>query len=313
MRSKSAVAAAVMLLVLLLASSTALSIGALGTAPPPGANAAVCCQPTPTPVRRITVDLSLERQTGWTGGKSVDGKIVVTNKWGVVDASKVVVDVELTWPSFVTLTKISGCNEGWANNICSVSDLNNSYTNVGEGDDVSYVEVEGTHTISAVFSMTGTRSDRGRIAATGTDTRSYNFNSDDSTGYEEIDPSASYIPHPEDLRADSDPFRLITPKVTLKPTVAKPGDVIYASASGLPPGTRAVLAWSAGVSRSQKITLGKKDTRIRVPLLLFPRDDVGWRDAELRSADGRFGTIAIPDAMLVVPPPVAASSFLGRW
>nr|WSX76366.1 HYR domain-containing protein [Streptomyces sp. NBC_00899] len=105
------------------------------------------------------------------------------------------------------------------------------------------------------------------------------------------------------------PIRVLQPKLTVTPTVARPGDVVVVRGTDFPPGTAVPLSWSRGITARTDPALVAPDGTFAAQVLILPRDVLGARN--VRSAPTRYDP-PVPAPVLVVQQTVQPPDFAAR-
>lgn len=92
---------------------------------------------------------------------------------------------------------------------------------------------------------------------------------------------ASVTGSPRDpRRADntgSAPLRVLQPKLTVSPAVARPGDVVLARGEDFPPGRTVALSWSQGITPAQSAVRVGRDGTFEAQVPVLRKDQLGPR------------------------------------
>lgn len=118
-------------------------------------------------------------------------------------------------------------------------------------------------------------------------------------------------PQPADDVASAD-VEVRSPRLDVQPPVIRPGGVVFVAGEWFPPTVDVRLSWSQGVMSSPGPYTTDAEGRFATPLLVLADSLVAPRDllADDVATPGEFGQVAEP--VLIVPPSVAAPSFLFR-
>jgi Tol biopolymer transport system component len=226
--------------------------------------------------RNVEVTLTLDRPTGWTGGRPVRATITVTNV-GTRPASGI--RVEVTLPGFLAFPGTDGC----AGTSCTTTSLDPDQSRVFTPELDMPPPIAVTTSTQVIPELKG-----------------------DVTVEVTVD---SIDEKPEDDIASRE-LTVLQPRVWLSPEVVKPGDVVLAVLEDLPPG-EVELRWSRGVIDAATAT--PVGGRLSWPGVIVRRDQLGQRELVVTSPDELFGDIRAP--LLVVPRPAdagAEESLIGR-
>jgi len=101
------------------------------------------------------------------------------------------------------------------------------------------------------------------------------------------------------------------PHVVLTPTVARPGEVVFAVGADFPAGEAVNLAWSRGlINLSEPVVL--PDGTWTMPIVVLRDTQLAGRDLQVRNGQPSpaYGDVTAP--LLVVPTSVDAPTFLFR-
>ncbi|WP_243075124.1 choice-of-anchor L domain-containing protein [Microbacterium sp. SS28] len=118
---------------------------------------------------------------------------------------------------------------------------------------------------------------------------------------------------PDWIGADSVRVRVLQPKATIVPGVARPGDVVTVFLEDFPPGASLTMAWSTWPELTVAERILPADVTIgQQRLLIVRRAALGVRGLIVTSTDGRFGTLDPARELLVVPRSTVADELVGR-
>ncbi|MEU1302537.1 HYR domain-containing protein [Streptomyces shenzhenensis] len=73
------------------------------------------------------------------------------------------------------------------------------------------------------------------------------------------------------------PLRVLQPKLTVTPTVARPGDVVLARGEDFPPGRTIALTWSRGITAAQSTVRVGRDGAFEAQVPVLRKDQLGPR------------------------------------
>ncbi|HEX5857339.1 MAG TPA: hypothetical protein VFY91_04445 [Microbacterium sp.] len=322
---------------------------------------------------RITVDLTIDRDTGWTGGQPVTATATITHEGAIPgELPGMTVDLILDWPGFLTPLSIGGCDSVLAGGVCRVNDLGvvtsskqltlrfsmpgvepfraspTAYPKAGDirvsGVALSYLappptplppadpcaaptpDPTGVPTPSPSSSATPTSTPSPTPACSPTPTPTGTpSQSPTPTVTPDPTPTLAAIPvpaeppdlvevplPPEWIGADSVGVRVIQPKVTIVPGVARPGGVVTVYLEDFPPLAALTMGWTAGSGSPAALTL-KPDVAItQHRMLIFRRELLGERGLVVTSTDGSFGNLQPGARLRVVPRSTVADELVGR-
>ncbi|UOE43829.1 hypothetical protein [Agromyces larvae] len=298
----------------------------------------------------ITVDLVLDRGTGYTGGQPLTATATITRgaAGGVLPGLQA--DLRFTWPGFITKTIDTGCAPWTAPDTCTITGLD---------------APGSTAQVKLVFSMpppsppvpavaprtgdvvvAGLRLEFDAPPPTPLPDPEPGADPDwppdgcyiDDSGlcvcdnpYEECgeppappdpDPAPQPDPEPVDgtlptgwIAGDREPFTLLQPAVFVAPSVSTPGEAVGAFASSLPPGARITLLWKGGGSADLPgvvRVLDAAQTSARLPVFVRRWQVDGVRTLVMHSVDGLFGDIEASNQLLIAPRSAMAPDLVGR-
>ncbi|MFL4908285.1 HYR domain-containing protein [Streptomyces sp. MMS24-I2-30] len=123
---------------------------------------------------------------------------------------------------------------------------------------------------------------------------------------------ASVTGSPRDPRntnnTDTARFRVLQPKLTVTPQVARPGDVVVARGKDFPPGRTVALSWNPGITAAQSAVRVGPDGTFEAQVLVLRKDQTGPRT--LRAQVRGLGRLTKP--VLVVQHSLQPPDFAGR-
>ncbi|MFB7497228.1 HYR domain-containing protein [Streptomyces sp. NPDC056161] len=123
---------------------------------------------------------------------------------------------------------------------------------------------------------------------------------------------ASVTGSPRDPRnannTDTARFRVLQPKLTVTPQVARPGDVVVARGKDFPPGRTVALTWSPGITAAQSAVRVGPDGTFEAQVLVLRKDRTGPRTlrAQVRGLD------RLTKPVLIVQHSLQPPDFAGR-
>jgi len=103
-------------------------------------------------------------------------------------------------------------------------------------------------------------------------------------------------------------IRVLQPKLTVTPAVARPGDVVVARGTDFPPGTAVLLSWSRGITAVSAAVLVAPDGTFETQVVILPKDLLGPRDLRARPT----GYDPLHQPVLVVQQSVQPPDFAAR-
>ncbi|WP_237288151.1 VWA domain-containing protein [Streptomyces malaysiensis] len=107
---------------------------------------------------------------------------------------------------------------------------------------------------------------------------------------------------------DTARVRVLKPKLTVTPEVARPGDVTIARGKDFPPGVTVALSWDPGVTAARSTVRVGRGGTFEAQMLVLPKDRLGPR--ELRATV--TGLERLDEPMLVVRRNLQPPDFAGR-
>ncbi|MGW5097651.1 HYR domain-containing protein [Streptomyces nodosus] len=103
-------------------------------------------------------------------------------------------------------------------------------------------------------------------------------------------------------------IRILQPKLTVTPQVARPGDVVLARGKDFPPGRTASLSWSVGITPAQSAVRVGPDGTFEAQLLVLRRDQLGPRALRAQAQ----GLDRLTKPVLIVQRSLQPPDFAGR-
>ena len=103
-------------------------------------------------------------------------------------------------------------------------------------------------------------------------------------------------------------LRVLQPKLTVTPAVARPGDVVVARGTDFPPGTEVPLSWNRGITAVSEPVLVARDGAFEAQVVILPKDQLGPR--ALRARPTGYDPLSRP--VLVVQQSVQPPDFAAR-
>ncbi|QEO14106.1 hypothetical protein FLP10_06475 [Agromyces intestinalis] len=261
----------------------------------------------------IGVDIALDHSPGYTGGKQLIAIVTVNREAGGAVLPGLEVDLQVTWPGFLTKTADSGC-ASWdaATATCTVTGL------AQPGASVQFALALSMPPPSFPAPSPVPPRD-GDVAVSGA---RLEFDAPPSTPLPEPDPAPEPEPEPGDgtlpvgwIDADRAPFRLLQPSIVVTPSVATTGEAVGAYAVDLPPGARIELRWGNGAPADLPgVVRAALEGQTSARLAVFVRrwEILGQRELVMHNPDGLFGDIRSANTLLLVPRSAMAPNLVGR-
>ncbi|MGW4732162.1 HYR domain-containing protein [Streptomyces shenzhenensis] len=110
---------------------------------------------------------------------------------------------------------------------------------------------------------------------------------------------------------DTAPLRVLQPKLTVTPTVARPGDVVLARGEDFPPGRTIALTWSRGITAAQSTVRVGRDGAFEAQVPVLRKDQLGPR--VLRARVPALDRLHRPEEdILIVQRSLQPPDFAGR-
>ncbi|RMB85163.1 hyalin [Streptomyces shenzhenensis] len=107
------------------------------------------------------------------------------------------------------------------------------------------------------------------------------------------------------------PLRVLQPKLTVTPTVARPGDVVLARGEDFPPGRTIALTWSRGITAAQSTVRVGRDGAFEAQVPVLRKDQLGPR--VLRARVPALDRLHRPEEdVLIVQRSLQPPDFAGR-
>lgn len=222
----------------------------------------------------VAVELTLQLNEGWTGGRPATATAKITNN-GPATASGISIKASTTGP--LTYEPADGCTDAG----CPTDNLDSG----------------ASREVKLKFSLPESDPTEGVSA------QSAEISVEAST--KSTDPKL-------ENNKESEGFTVRQPGVSIYPAVAKPGDVVTIVVEGLPKGAPVIFAWSKGIP-PDSTEIKHEGTDLRRGLLLVRRDQLGRRDIIVTSAgkDKLFGELRAP-VLVVARPMTPSPDLIGR-
>ncbi|MBB4795364.1 HYR domain-containing protein [Streptomyces nodosus] len=103
-------------------------------------------------------------------------------------------------------------------------------------------------------------------------------------------------------------IRILQPKLTVTPQVARPGDVVLARGKDFPPGRTITLSWSVGITPAQSVLRVGPDGTFESQLLVLRKDQLGPRTLRAQAQ----GLDRLTKPVLIVQRSLQPPDFAGR-